>query len=89
MKQRAYPMRSAEMAHLLYEASPKPLAVRHSNHVASQGDRHARNLSPRHTTAVDLAAGHGRTDTLDSRRNLAAARLRLRGQSPAGGGSHD
>src|SRR6185503_12444040 len=25
---------------------PKPLAVRHSNHVASQGDRHARNLSP-------------------------------------------
>ena len=38
---------------------------------------------------MDLAAVHGLADTLDSRRNLAAARRRLRGQSPAGGGSQD
>jgi hypothetical protein len=31
---------------------------------------------------VDLAAAHGLADTLDSRRNLAAARRRLRGPIP-------
>jgi hypothetical protein len=67
----------------------KTVASRQVTRHVSQRDRHAGNLSPRHTTAVDLAAAHGLADTLDSRRNLAAARRRLRGQSPAGGGSQD
>jgi hypothetical protein len=42
----------------------KTVASRQVTRHVSQRDRHAGNLSPRHTTAVDLAAAHGLADTL-------------------------
>jgi hypothetical protein len=66
----------------------KTVASRQVTRHVSQRDRHAGNLSPRHTTAVDLAAAHGLADTW-TRAATSPPLVSGSAGNPAGGGSQD